>query len=177
MKALLALGIAMAAVMQAAECVTVSLVNPSAVPPAVLVRGKVIAAGIFSEIGVELRWDGRRAKACGTHIEVELTCSAGPEDRPGSLAYASVGVGAGRRVHVYVDRVNMMVPAADRGALLGHVFAHEITHILEGVPRHSGAGVMKAHWETDDLRALRLHPLRFELVDQALIHAGLTPNE
>jgi hypothetical protein len=58
------------------------------------------------------------------------------------------------------------------GTLLGHVIAHEITHILQGVPRHSETGVMKARWERKDLQALVDHPLRFAPVDEALIHAS-----
>ena len=35
--------------------------------------------------------------------------------------------------------------------LLAHVLVHEITHVLEGVDRHTGQGVMKARWTEDDL--------------------------
>lgn len=34
--------------------------------------------------------------------------------------------------------------------LLGHVLAHEIGHILQGVERHSSAGVMKEKWDYRD---------------------------
>jgi hypothetical protein len=178
MKAILTLGMALAAGIDAysAECVVVELGNPTAVPPQVLLRAKDVAASIFAGIGVELRWSvkgHRKAAGCSMRVEVELETSDGPEDRPGVLAYASVGIEADKRIHVFVDRVNAMVPALDRAALLGHVLAHEITHILEGVARHSDAGVMKAHWEARELRELGRRPLRFQLVDQALIHAGL----
>jgi hypothetical protein len=33
---------------------------------------------------------------------------------------------------------------------------------------------MKACWERKDLEGMAYHPLRFQLVDEALIHAGLT---
>jgi hypothetical protein len=43
------------------------------------------------------------------------------------------------RVLVYLDRGQ-----AFSNALLAHVMAHEITHVLEGIDRHSSEGVMKA---------------------------------
>jgi hypothetical protein len=175
---MLALAMALAAgrELYAADCaVTVSLTNPSAVPGAELIRAKDVAADLFAGIGVELRWAGhnQRVAGCSVRVEIELTVSAGPADRPGSLGYASVGVEADKAIHVFLDRVHAMVPPAERGALLGHVLAHEITHILEGVPRHSDSGVMKARWEPRDLRELARRPLHFALVDDGLIHAGL----
>jgi hypothetical protein len=41
-------------------------------------------------------------------------------------------------------------PSDYRDALLGYVLAHEIGHVLEGLVRHSGAGVMKASWNRAD---------------------------
>jgi hypothetical protein len=179
MRAILMMAVALAAGMsaRAAECtVTVEMTNPSAVPAVVLVRAKEVAAGIFAEIGVELRWGGKR-HGCASRIEVQLEAAGSPEFRRDSLAYAALGVAADQCIHVFVDRVNSMVPAPATGALLGHVLAHEIAHVLEGSPRHSEEGVMKARWELTDLRELTRHPLRFQLVDEALIHAGLTHAE
>ena len=38
--------------------------------------------------------------------------------------------------------------------------------------RHSGQGVMKAHWDIPDFRAMQMHPLPFDELDVLLIHAG-----
>ena len=158
---------------RAEECgVAVAMSTSPAVPPATLLQARSAAAGIFGSIGVVLRWGGRAA-GCETRIAVKLENGGGPDEQPDSLAYAMVGAGAEKQIHVFMNRVNEMAGQTAAGALLGHVLAHEIAHILEGVPRHSVSGVMKAHWERRDLKELLWHPLRFEPVDEALIHAGL----
>ena len=58
-----------------------------------------------------------------------------------------------------------------RPALLGHVMVHEITHVLEGVARHSSAGVMKAHWDLADYHAMTGRPLPFAAEDIRLVRA------
>jgi hypothetical protein len=161
----------------AGECaVTVALTNPNLASPAVLAKAKAVAAGIFAGIDVDVRWTAREKllpSHCTTRIDAQLEIAAGPGERPSSLAYTALGEGSDRRLHIYFDRVAAMVPNTALGTLVGHVLAHEIAHILEGVPRHSDAGVMKAQWGRKDLRELAYHPLRFQLVDEALIHAGL----
>ena len=57
--------------------------------------------------------------------------------------------------------------------LLAHVLVHEITHILEGVPRHSETGVMKAYWTLDDYYYMQKNTLPFASEDIELIHRGL----
>jgi hypothetical protein len=152
----------------------VTLSNPNLASQAVVVTAKAVAGEIFAGIGVELQWAGTSCRGnCATRIDVHLEAAAGPAERPASLAYATLGLESGRHIHIYFDRVAAMVPKASVGTLLGHVLAHEIGHILEGAPRHSDSGVMKARWERRDLQSLLHQPLRFELVDEALIHAAL----
>ena len=57
--------------------------------------------------------------------------------------------------------------------VLAHVLAHEITHILEDIPRHSESGVMKAWWTIADCDEMRRRPLAFASEDIELIHLGL----
>jgi hypothetical protein len=88
------------------------------------------------------------------------------------MAYAMPYLEGGTRIYVFVDRVAAMVPAGRVGTLLGHVLVHEITHGLEGISRHSPRGVMKAHWDTPDFRAMEVRPLPFDEQDVLLIHAA-----
>ena len=78
------------------------------------------------------------------------------------MAYTMPYREGGARIYVFVDRVAAMVPPGRIGTLLGHVLVHEITHGLQGVSRHSARGVMKAHWDTPDFRAMEVHPLPFD---------------
>ena len=182
MRAIRVLGITLlTAVSLRAECaVNVTLVSGNFARAAAVIKAKSVAVDIFAGIGMELGWskaatDGRR---CITRIEARLEIASGPGEHPDAMAYATLGVGTDRRIHVFIDRVAAMVPESWLGTLLGHVLAHEITHVLEGVPRHSDGGVMKARWDRHDLQCLIHHPLHFDLVDAALIHAALSgPDE
>jgi hypothetical protein len=54
------------------------------------------------------------------------------------------------------------------------VLVHEITHILEGIDRHSETGVMKAHWTEAEIAQMPLKPLCFTAYDVSLIQSGIT---
>jgi hypothetical protein len=90
--------------------------------------------------------------------------------KPGALAYALPYEGS--HIVVFWDRVQATtgprVPA-----LLAHVLAHEITHILEGFCRHSESGLMKAHWDVSSYRMMNSETLPFAGEDVELIYAGL----
>jgi hypothetical protein len=60
-----------------------------------------------------------------------------------------------------------------RPTFLAHVLVHEITHILQGVSRHSPSGVMKAVWNTTDYPKMTYEPLPFTSDDVVLIQEGL----
>jgi hypothetical protein len=162
----------------AAETCTVGvrIHNLVTAPPGALFRAKSLAGEMFGRIGVELQWQGGgtgdTGRACWPPIEIYLEGGSPGADRPDSMAYAMPYLEGGTRIHVFVDRVAAMVPAGRVGTLLGHVLVHEITHGLEGISRHSPRGVMKAHWDTPDFRAMEVHPLPFDEQDVILIHAA-----
>jgi len=86
------------------------------------------------------------------------------------LAYAFPYEGV--HIEVFYDRIDYGAPDV-RTALLAHVLVHEITHILQGVSRHSDNGVMKARWDASDRAGMVRIPLAFEPQDVVLIHEGL----
>jgi hypothetical protein len=150
--------------------------NLSIAPPGALFRAKTVAGEMFGQIGVQVEWQGggvrETGKACWPPIEIFLEAGSPGADRPDSMAYTMPYREGGARIYVFVDRVAAMVPPGRVGTLLGHVLVHEITHGLQGVSRHSARGVMKAHWDTPDFRAMEVHPLPFDDQDVQLIHAG-----
>jgi hypothetical protein len=79
----------------------------------------------------------------------------------------------GTYIEVFYDRVRGTVDEETRPHLLAHVLAHEITHILQGVARHSETGVMKAHWTSDDYRWMCSHHLEFAPEDVELIQLAM----
>ena len=157
--------------------VMVHVNNLSVAPPAALFQAKSMAREMFGRIGVQVQWQGTAPRdtdaGCWPPVEIDLEAGLPGADRPDSMAYAMPYQEGRARIHVFVRRIASMVPASHMGILLGHVLVHEITHVLQGVDRHSGQGVMKAHWDIPDLRAMEVHPLPFDDLDVLLIHAGV----
>ena len=54
---------------------------------------------------------------------------------------------------------------------LGNVLAHELTHALEGVARHSSEGLMKPAWDVQDYGKMVHGPLPFAAADLELLCA------
>ncbi len=82
-------------------------------------------------------------------------------------------------VTVFGDRVARLLARYhpnDSGKILGHILAHEIGHILEGVARHSDTGLMKARWNWRDLNEIRGAGLRFAAPDKQLLHLRYDPD-
>jgi hypothetical protein len=167
----------MACGLSAAEpcTVEVSVSNTAATQGAALFQAKITASEVFAAAGVKLRWlnaSANRRAGCAKPIEIRFETGTSAEERPGALAYARPYLAEGASIHVYVDRVTAMAGSNRLGLLLGHVLAHEIAHVVEGVSRHSEAGVMKAHWDRNDLREMERKPLRFAEMDVVLLQAA-----
>ena len=79
----------------------------------------------------------------------------------------------GVHITVFWDRVERLSRFAPPTFVLTHVLVHEITHILQGIDRHSESGVMKARWTPEDYYAMAIKPLPFTPEDVQLIQLGL----
>ena len=142
---------------------------------------RVTAQSVFREIGVEVLWrtgDVRNIAAdrsCGAPIEVAIENA--PLNRklpPDVLAYAKPFQESGTSIHVFLDRIRKGGHENAEARLLGHVLAHEIGHVLEGIARHSSDGVMKAHWEGADYVRMEAHRFGFAPMDAMLIHSAIS---
>jgi len=155
----------------------VYLQNPLAAPQPILGKAVSVATSIFAGIGVSTTWHtGKEREASGESeevIQIQLDSEAPPQLRAGALAYATPYRSRGARIHVFCDRVINLESVSHAGPYLGHVFAHEIAHVLEGITRHSGEGIMKAQWNVYDLYRMVFRPLSFAADDVDLIHRGL----
>ena len=136
----------------------------------VLMGVKPMASAMFARIGVRIDW--RELDACPLQlapIQVRLAHGAPGVGESDALGFARPYEGT---VVVFVDRVQEL----DRNgvhAAMAHVLVHEITHVLEGIDRHSATGVMKAHWSNEDYSEMRRKALPFAPEDVKLIHDGL----
>lgn len=184
MKAYWVLGIAMAAGLNAhaQECTVIAYADADNImPTGMLWNAERKAAAMFREIGIELRWRTGAVRAnaadaaCGAPIVIVLenTGSGSARVPPDALAYAAPFAQSGTCIHVLLDRVFQDRGAVLATALLAHVLAHEITHVLQQTNRHSADGVMKAYWDLVDFRKMIRRPLPFAAEDVESIHSGI----
>jgi len=133
---------------------------------------KAMASKIFGRVGVRIDWHTLSASPASPDV-IKITFeehTPGTEHR-GALAYALPYEGT--HIVVFYDRLREFVQGEQIPTVLAYVLVHEITHILQGIHRHSATGIMKAHWNGDDYFAMRTNALTFTAVDEALLHAGL----
>ena|ERR1700733_2454595 len=142
-----------------------------AIDPWVIERAQVMASRMFAGIDVFLEWRGTRNCGEGNNIVIELRTSTPGDYQSGALAEAFPYEKT--HIRVFYDRIQSSTEPAILSRLLAHVLVHEITHMLEGVSRHSDTGVMKAHWDGKDYVAMRLKPLPFASEDVRIIHYSI----
>ena len=134
-------------------------------------RAQMIASEMFAKIGVATEWHGDHSCPARRDIVIRLRGDTPFDYRPGALAEAYPYEGA--HIRVFYDRVQQSVHPRVVPNLLAHVLVHEVTHLLEGVNRHSESGVMKALWDEQNHVAMVSKPLPFAPEDVRLIHAGI----
>jgi hypothetical protein len=134
---------------------------------------QLIAKRMFADINVSINFhDADKCPANQNQvIQIHLNTGVPAERFAGALAFAMPYEGI--HIQVFVDRIRKMVDSKRVPILLAHVLVHEITHILQGVNRHSACGIMKAKWDRDDYRKMWWKPLTFTEKDIKLIHLGL----
>lgn len=146
------------------------------VGPGVVRYARQTASRIFARIGVSIEWRAGLTGCPEQGIQISLNNRSPEWFKPGALAYALPYEGT--HICVLYDRVAGNLDPLRASFVLGHVFAHEITHILQGTVRHSSSGLMKARWNDDDLeRMIRQRPLKFAPEDVGLIYRGIARRE
>ena len=128
-----------------------------------------LATRIFADVGIPLDWRPCEPanESSQTRIVVQLVSGKKEGLMSGLLGYA---IPYRRHVIIFFDRIET---GHDAWAVLGNVMVHEITHILQGVSRHSDTGLMKPHWSSHDLTEMRYKPLRFTQEDLDLLYSAL----
>lgn len=139
----------------------------------ILMLAQGVASGMFATAGVHINWRTGQPKTSEPErpILIEFTSLTPKTLDPGALAYAYVFEGV--HIRIFYDRVRNTDRPRATVIPLAHVMVHEITHILEGVNRHSEWGVMKARWTPNDFVDMQHKPLPFDPLDILLIRKGL----
>jgi hypothetical protein len=137
--------------------------------------GRPLAAAIFKKIGVRINWHAGELQT-GQHAFGIRTLEQAPESATsGALASARLVGSSGTEITVYKDRVQRLLDSHSNlaGVAAGYVLAHELAHAMQGVPRHSESGILKAQWSNNDYQEMIFQKLAFASVDVELIHKGL----
>jgi hypothetical protein len=140
----------------------------------VMARAQTVANAVFSDADIQIEWlpSRRCTNASDNVIRIEMDSAAPYSFGPETMAYALPYSSTGTTIHVFYDRVvqdHHDMPAE----VLGHVIAHEIGHVLEGVARHSPNGLMKPHWGLKDYWRMKNPRLFFAGEDVELMHLHL----
>jgi hypothetical protein len=150
-------------------------VAPGAISGVTIPRAKMLASEIFGQIGVVIEWQ-QMSRNCATQaIRVSMSAITPEIQKPGAFAYALPYEGT--HIEVFYDRIENVCKGPMMEIVLAHVLVHEITHILEGVKRHSEQGVMKAKWNRMDYVLMTQRHLEFAPEDVQLIYVGLAARQ
>jgi hypothetical protein len=150
--------------------VQVSVYDDAAVPSRILAAAEVQIHRIFRHAGVEILW-----RNCSERAEIVLLAGcqvigsdhlvlrilphalgAQVRNRNDVLGTATVDEqGVGYYGYAFYDRIQQMADARRlASALLGHVLAHEIGHLLLQSNSHSISGIMSGRWDGGELRRI-----------------------
>src|SRR5208283_4158381 len=131
---------------QVGPLVTVFTYDRTGVPWFVMARAERVATAAFAAAGIEVRWvRGKRlgeprVVASGEVLTVVFDGEAPAQFPPDASAATNLGGQADANVHVFYNRVARFKDRVRMPEFLGNVLAHELTHALEGVKRHSREG-------------------------------------
>jgi hypothetical protein len=156
---------------QPSKRVVPACLNPGA-DGSMMYRGQATAARILKQADVRLDWQRDENACAGAHgVVVRVSRETPAEKLPGALAYALPFEGT--HVVLFYDRVLTVASPAVTPYLMGHVLAHEIVHLLQGVDQHSASGLMKASWDNRDYVDMQRTHLKLTKNDLDLIDRGL----
>jgi hypothetical protein len=156
---------------------TIVVYNWQSVSPEQLQRGQTLAAAIFRDAGVEVRWRPATASDLDlrlNEIPVHLltgrpaalgTDTGGYAVLMGDRSYAGVSLAAVTQTTGPLD--------ADPGILLGAMLAHELGHVLLRSSDHSANGVMVVRLAAHEIQAAARGELRFSRAEAQRIRAEI----
>jgi hypothetical protein len=134
-------------------------------------QAKHIASEIYRKIGVKLIWKSHQCGQEAIRVSVERHT---PDNLPKGALAQSWPFQHQRRMEVYWSSIEENYSPGMWKVMLGYTLAHEIGHILMETDGHSWEGVMKAHWDHNDLMEMAHGDLRFTERDRQAIVRGVT---
>ncbi len=148
----------------------VVFVHNGDVPSQINGLAQLLADRIFKRIGVSVDWRYGQVPTSLQERPIVIDLRNAPREESAQHAVAYALPYEGVHIRVFYNRIER---EQNRAAVLAHVFAHEIAHILQGVVRHSDTGIMKARWTLDDIDEMSYKDLPFTPLDVILIQNGM----
>jgi len=178
---ILSVAILVVANLGAQDCaVTVFVMKTPAMLTGITLYGAQMAVkDMFARIGVKLVWKWGKippavtADQCRAPVGIEFDRGEPTAARRGALAYATPYAGSSAQIHVFPEVIVVHNGNREDVALLAHVVAHEIGHVLERMDRHSASGIMQEHFSPEEIDQMSRRPLSFSEDDVEFIHQGL----
>jgi hypothetical protein len=154
--------------------VSVSVYNDAQVPSDILTRAEQRAARIFSRAGLDVTWlNCPHIKSAGGavcsqllpgHLAIRIISriASSTNDTAFGVAFLAAD-GIGSYSDVFWRRAQELHASSNVGLpdILGSVIAHEMGHLLLGSNAHAISGIMRAHWESGELRGITMGTLIF----------------
>ncbi len=175
--------------LQAAEIeLTVRIYDYAGILHRTLQAARGEAAAILAKAGVETEWqlcaaaEGQMSKACNEPMrpdELTVRIVRRPKPHNGALGSTECGAavenaqGLGVYSTLYADCLDTM-PRVDGllpSAMLGHLIAHEIGHLLLPGTDHAASGIMCPQMREGDWNLARVGALTFTPQQAALLRA------
>ncbi len=167
------------AIAQSAGGIRVCMVAGETAPTLAVLRAEGVSSRMLATAGVAVEWLSTRSAACRETaqpetVSIEFVVGTPASQHPGALAYAQPFQGS--KIVVMFDRVEHAASGSSQVPnVLAHVMTHEITHLLQGISKHSEMGVPESPMvpREDSFTLMTYRPLPFTAEDIALIQRGM----
>jgi len=154
----------------------VSVFNDAGLFPSVVSSAESQASRIFQEAGILVYWLNCSQQGAASaelarcaeanfpyHLHLRLIkASRGLNPSTLGVSFLSAN-GAGCCADLFYASVATLAVSSGipQSVVLGHAMAHELGHLLLGTDSHSVSGLMRAHWDWEDLQAAERNELLF----------------
>ena len=146
--------------------VAISVFNDSGISSEILKQAEKVSSQVFEESGIHVDWvncspaDETRGgevacpqAAFRQHLHLRIVRhSLNLKDSILGISYLSSD-GTGCQADIFYEGIEKLrhETFVEPATILGHVAAHEIGHLLLGSNSHSSWGIMRAHWNMEEL--------------------------
>jgi hypothetical protein len=166
---------------------TVFVYNYAGVPERVLNQAERITEKIYMSARVGISWkdctrpveEGEGQDKCSRSDPAVFSLrivhrSLNLQEEDFGIAFLGSD-GMGQQADVFYLSIERLEQNSSLGApaILGHVMAHELGHLLLGSRSHSNLGIMQARWTSSQLRGISMGQLTFDRRQSEVIRARL----